>query len=305
PLDMKPQAPGTCMPLNWQATTRGYYNYRNGWKGNDDIVMQINARTRYPLGWGGPDAGTFRLDGFGSSWAVGNTSREVRRYLENVVDTTDGPTLTEDGLGVVLNSSSEKDGSGSLSLDLTALMYNANKPGAPGFETYGGIPVAPTQKPLGSNFRAYAVDYSGKSGAPCLLAIVDRVEGDNNKIWFWQLPAEAQTTMDAHGFTIKQGTANLHALFATPATPKLEAGVLSFKTTKSAGGAAGSTIILSTRAVSAIGTDPKDGHFFLVATLQQGPAPEITVVGTGLDAKVTVGGRVISFDGTKIIIADK
>jgi hypothetical protein len=306
PVGMKPQPPSACMPLHWQATTFGYYNFRNGWKGSDDIVLQVLAKSKTPGGWGGPDAGTFRLDGFGKSWAVGNTGREVRRYLENAVDTTDGPPLTESGLGRVTNKHAEADGSGGLSIDLTNLMYDAVKRGGPGAERYGSIPIPATQTPLGENFRAYAVDYSDKSGAPCLLAIVDRMTGPNGKRWFWQLPSTADTKTDAHGFTITQGAATLRAVFAAPAQPQLEAGRLSFKTKKGAGSAAGSIITLTTRAVTAVGADPKDGVFFLVATLQQeGAAPEIAVEGTGLDAKVTVGKRMVTFDGTKIVITDK
>jgi len=46
--------------------------------------------------------------------------------------------------------------------------------------------------------------------------------------------------------------------------------------------------------------------YFMVATVQDaGVAPPVVKVeGVGLDAKVTVGGRRITFDGEKIVIAD-
>jgi hypothetical protein len=47
-------------------------------------------------------------------------------------------------------------------------------------------------------------------------------------------------------------------------------------------------------------------EFFLVATVQdaQKPAPEGKVAGAGLHARVTAGGRVVTFNGTKVAIAD-
>ena len=29
------------------------------------------------------------------------------------------------------------------------------------------------------------MDYSGKSGAPCLLVVSDRVQGGKDKVWVW------------------------------------------------------------------------------------------------------------------------
>ena len=46
--------------------------------------------------------------------------------------------------------------------------------------------------------------------------------------------------------------------------------------------------------------------FFVVMTLQEGPAPEVKVVkGAGLDAVVHVGDRRIRFDGEQVRIEDR
>jgi hypothetical protein len=39
--------------------------------------------------------------------------------------------------------------------------------------------------------RAIGVDYSGKSGAPCLLAVADKIEGGKSSAWWW--PFTSQT----------------------------------------------------------------------------------------------------------------
>ena len=42
--------------------------------------------------------------------------------------------------------------------------------------------------------------------------------------------------------------------------------------------------------------------FFVVLAFQRGEAPKVTVQGAGLDARVTVGGRTVRFDGKRIVI---
>jgi len=67
--------------------------------------------------------------------------------------------------------------------------------------------------------------------------------------------------------------------------------------TASAGHWAGQKSKVSLDAVFAEGDD----EFFIVATLQQGEPPAVKVEGKGLDAKVRIGGRVVSFDGQKVV----
>jgi hypothetical protein len=45
-------------------------------------------------------------------------------------------------------------------------------------------------------------------------------------------------------------------------------------------------------------------EFLCILTIQQGEAPKVTVEGTGLDAKVTVGGQRVRFDGKRIVFGE-
>jgi hypothetical protein len=309
PLQMKPRPPGEAMPLTWEAPTFGYYGFRNAWKDQNDIVFQVFAKAKGPGGWGGPDAGTFRLMGLGHAWAVGNTGREVRRWLENVVVLTEDADLTESSLGRVTHLRSGADGSGAVSIDLTDLGYkksaDKDKPLGPSYETYGGIRHPPTVKPVVSSLRAVAVDYSGRSGAPCLLALVDRIEGGKSKEWMWQVPNLDAVKTAGNTFTITAGNASLRGTFVSPAPVSLVASRDGRKTTKSAGHMAGKEITLNLSAVTAQGeADPNDGRFFLVATLQRGEPPPVKATGQGLDARVRVGKCQVRFDGGKLLIED-
>jgi len=302
PLDGKPQPPEGIMPLTWEAPTFGYYGFRNTWRGDDDIVFQVFAKQHGPGGWGGADAGTFRLWGLGHPWAVGNTGREVRRWLESVVLLPEDKDLTESGLGRVIHVERGKDGSGAVSVDLTDLFYNHARKEGPWVEIYGGVRHEPKGKPAATALRAVAVDCSGACGAPCLLAIVDKIDGGKSKEWYWHVPNVNAVTTDDKGFTITQGDVTLRATFLAPAKVEVQATREGRKTTKSAGHVAGSTIVLNLSAVIAQGTQPTDGHFFVVATLQKGPAPQVKVSGAGLDARAAVGKRLVRFDGERLLM---
>lgn len=303
PLDMKPQHPGSVMPLTWEAPDRGYYMFRNAWRGGDDIVFQFLGRCRGTHGWGGPDGGTFRLQGLSAVWATGNTGREVRRWLENVVNLPEDPEMRFGSIGRVTYARLDPDGSGAVTYDYTDSCYRNDDKQAPFMEAYGGIMRPGTSRPLATALRAVAIDYSGKCGAPALLAIVDRIEGGKGKEWLWHVVDPDAVKTDERGFTISAGDASLRAVFVAPARPALEVAREGRKTTKSAGHMAGSAITLNIKAVVARNQqDATDGRFFVVATLQKGQPPPVSVTGAGLDARVTVGGRVVRFDGQKIIV---
>jgi hypothetical protein len=303
PMDLRPQPPAACMPLTWEAPDYGHFTFRNGWAGADDVVVQVFAKQKSSGGWGGPDAGTFRILGLGHAWAVGNVGREVRRWLENAVVLPENPDLTESELGEVTHIRTEKDGSGSVSIDLTGLLYEGKAKGLPWRERYGGVRHPGTAKPIGTALRAVAVDFSGRCGAPCLFALADRVEGGKSKEWYWQVPDVKAVTTQPNGFTIRQGNATLRAVFIAPAPVKLEVTREGRSTIKGAGHGGGTMKIqLDLSAVIAQGADPADGRFFVVATLQRGDPPAIAVAGKGLDARATVGKRVVRFDGTRVIV---
>jgi hypothetical protein len=158
-----------------------------------------------------------------------------------------------------------------------------------------------------SALRAFAVDYSGKIGAPCLFVLVDRIRGGKSKLWTWNLGDPAvvpKVAIAGNAFTIPGKAGTLRGTFVAPAPAKIVAKINDGVDQPGHNcGQRDKTPPRKTPTLFAEGGD----DFFLVATIQdlKTPAPELAVAGTGLDARVTVGGRVVSFDGTRVTIAYK
>jgi hypothetical protein len=211
--------------------------------------------------------------------------------------------LTEDetntnACGRLTHAEFGKDGSGSLTVDLADL-YAPQKQYA--YTKYGNCRVASGfANQAITGLRTFAVDYSGRCGAPCLFVLVDRIRGGKSKQWTWMLAEAAQVNAVAirdNTWTLVKGGASLRATFAAPAQPKLGARLhkLELKDFK------GRPLHKEFPLVVAEGGD----DFFVVVTVQPKEAehPVVKITGAGLDSKVTVGGRAVSFDGTKIVIA--
>jgi hypothetical protein len=304
PLDLAPRPPGEILPLAWEAPDLGHYTFRNAWAGADDIVFQVLGRQRPNQGWGGPDAGAVRLLGFGKVWGAGNEEREARRWLESVVNFPGDDRFTLGRPGRVTRAVAGKDGSGAVTIDLTDLYYDKSlKSGLPRFEK-NGFRWEGTAKPLMTAVRSVAVDYSGRCGAPMLLAIADRFEGPGEKVWTWQVPDANAVKAAPGGFTVEQDGASLAATFLAPRPVEIAASAAGVKTTKSAGNRAGSEMTIQVQAVTARAADAEDGRFLVVMTLQRGAAPPVAVSGEGLSATARVGGRTVRFDGRDVSIGD-
>jgi hypothetical protein len=312
PLDMTPRAPKEVMPLTWEAPDFGFYGFRNSWEGTDDIICTAWLRAHTIGGWNGPNAGTFRLFGFGQTWAWGPHDRNRMRWEENVVQLPDNPEINAGALGRLTYLKTEPDGSGSLSMDLNDVYAGATEPKKPQYARYGNFRYAPGFTDTGiSGMRAMAVDYSGLSGAPCLLVLVDRITGGKNKVWTWNLergdgkkiPGDiGNTKVDAKSFTIAKGGASLKGTFVSPAELRLTAETKQLSMKGGAGSSAGKDL---PKPIPGVFAESQDGRFFCIVTLQRGPAPEVQVAGEGLDAVVTVGKRMVKFDGARIIFGVK
>jgi hypothetical protein len=167
------------------------------------------------------------------------------------------------------------------------------------YTMYGNFRYPSGYKDLGIRaVRAMAVDYSGKSGSPCLFVLVDRIRGGGKKLWTWNLgdtAAVPKVAMAGNTFTVPRGAATLRGVFVTPKQVQLKAEVNDVKM-----GGKGEGTSRKIPSLLAQGGD----DFFLVAMVQDTDAapPAVKVEGSGLDAKVTVGGRKIRFDGQKIVI---
>jgi hypothetical protein len=173
----------------------------------------------------------------------------------------------------------DKDGSGVVSMDLGDVYAPAKDDAPP-----SGV----------TGMRSLAFDYSGKSGAPCLMAMVDKIEGNTDKVWLWPLPdgCLSNTVVNGNTFIIRQGDATLKGTFVSPANVKLEA------TSEEVAHQGARMFDKVLNRVKATG----DGSFFVVITVQRGEAPPISTKGAGLDTIVTAGNQTVRFDGRKVVL---
>jgi hypothetical protein len=294
PPSAEPQHPAKTMPLTWEAPDHGYYGFRNSWAGKGDFVLQAHAKAHVTGGWNSPNAGAFRLFGLGQSWNDTSSARDANVWEEGRVMVDD--PVNPRGLGRVTHAAFGADGSGSLTIDMND-PYGA----AAGrlYTLYGNFRNASEFKDLNIRAtRAMAVDYSGKSGAPCLFVLVDRVRGGKNKQWTWNLGDPAvvpKVAIDGSSFTYPKGAGTLRGTFVAPSPAKIRATVFD------APGEGRGTGERKVPLVLAEGGD----DFFLVATVQEAKAtpPEVKADGAGLDATVRVGGQTVRFDGQKVLFS--
>lgn len=289
PLDMKPVHPQEGMPRHWSAGTFGLHIFRSGWEGRDEFVAQVWGKASLIKGWNHPNAGGFQIYGLGRPWTwVDNDPGTIRDTYSVVLLPED--TINDGACGRLVHEKAGPDGSGSLTLDLGDVYA---KP-SPGLYDQMTNRNPDRLQPSGiSGLRAVAFDYSGKSGAPALMALVDKIEGGGKRLWTWQKPVEADHAIAGNTFTIKYPDATMQATFVTPGDAKIEYADDAKKEGKSAKQGFWGT--LHRFKVEA------GGSFFVVATFQRGEPPKVTVEGTGLDATVTVGGQKVRFDGKKIV----
>ncbi len=295
PLDMKPEPPGQRMPLTWEAPGFGYHCFRNGWEGKDEFISQVFLKARLISGWNHPNAGTFAIQGLGREWVIGPTKRVGFREQGPHVLLPDDQ-INEGACGRLTHRQVLPDGSGILTMDLGDVYSSAK-----GGRLYDGnlLRIARRLQPSGiTGLRAFAFDYSGQSGAPLLLALVDKIDGGKRRIWQWTLPEGAigATKVTENGFTIDYGDASMNLTFVHPVKPSVRAGA-----DQAHIGLLGDDHRSFEGVIPRVQATGND-HFFAVATFQRGPAPAVKVEGAGLDATVTVGNQRIRFDGTKIVL---
>jgi hypothetical protein len=211
----------------------------------------------------------------------------------------------------------EPDGSGVIAFDLNDI-YASTAADSKGrrqrlYEPYGNVRLPWALRDSGiTGMRSIALDFSGKSGAPCLMAVVDKVSGGKSKVWTWQIDhagkrrkneptALDQTTVEGNTFTVaRPDGATLFATLVAPESVKLEAKLLQTTMRGGAGSSAGKTLEKPIYGVFATG----GGEFFCIATIGRGTPPEIRVQGKGLDARVAVGRQTVRFDGRKIVLGN-
>lgn len=219
------QEPNSIWPRTVVDTRQGAALFRNTFHGADDIVLGVYAKQfGFSHIHAANDAGSWRLLGLDGGWSVGGGEAKKNAAYQSVVVMRSpnvppigvpldmplpagyqDPVEGTQGTGKLTGFAVRGDGSGSVVMDLTANMR---------------IPVAS---------RAVAVDYSGLSGAPAVVAFRDRYEAAQEQAWDWTMCIEntdsVQLEPARNGFTVTAPTgATLVVRFAPGA--KLEFAVM-------------------------------------------------------------------------------
>ena len=329
PLD--PPVATNALPLAWRADDHGWCGFRN----QGDFVTQVALR-RGPTG--GEGAGGFRIRGFGQEWAPGGN---VMRLFENVVQLPEDD-LNADGRARLVSYRAEPDGSGCVVMDLGDVYA---KPSRDLYERHGSVRVAPNLKPSGiRGTRAFAVDYSGKSGAPCLVVIRDRIEGAKRTLWSWPAvyeqvvlgsvrqwapegkPYEAFTQDELRELARKPAkrpaAPSEDSIGASDVQPLIDGNTFTIQ--KGDATLRGTLVRPAQAALSGEALErytlgakhtlvrytsrgviaPGAGDFLAVITIGKGEAPAVKATGSETDPRITVGRRTIRLAGDGVALGD-
>jgi hypothetical protein len=259
------------------------YVFRNRWKNADDCFVIFEGKgEQFRAGWNDALAGTFRLYGLGTWWALHSKhSRGLPRGVHNVV------LLPDDNIQTNLAGTESffavrKDGSATVTVDMDDVYLGPRKRRGSVVDWTGKV-QRNRVKDLGiRGCRAMAVDFSGKAGCPAVVAMVDRITGAGGKVWQMHLPEGVKGSADGRTFTLSKGGATLKATFVAPR--KVDVKVLG-RTVKAAAGKG-------------------DDGFLVVMTLQKGDAPAVRFDGHLLKTPVAVGGLRVRFDGRRLLLGD-
>ncbi len=195
---------GESLPRLWQATSDGWFAYRNRFKDSDDFVVQIFAKERLAHKWNRENAGAVRISGLGQQWMVGPANHEILREFESV------PFYAGEwwpnGRGKVESVKYDKEEQQLfVSINLDELY---KLPKLEDFiDTYeGSLTPAGILTDQGIQARRIiAVDYSGKSGLPCLVVIYDEFKNAKaDHEWVYQIESRQEgygkwAIVDANG----------------------------------------------------------------------------------------------------------
>ncbi|MGD0899227.1 MAG: hypothetical protein ABR915_15430 [Thermoguttaceae bacterium] len=317
PLDLPEENPAKRLPAVTVDRQRGGYVFRNRWRDGDDCVVSILANAnlyddgRYESSWAATDTGDFRIQGLGVDWAVRGTgfghAKKINwrtlpnhRMYQNVVQLSED---TFDGVAPAgeTHFAPRPDGSGVVSLNMDHV-YSGKEPGPKGEVRLP--PLGRRRKFDGYDLgirglRSLAVDFSGACGTPCLVAVADKIDGSaGNNRWEFCTPQEHAVTVESNGFVVKAANgATLKATIAAPAAAEIATKpmVLTHEIQCVPGRHANADF---KRTIVAV---PGGGFFFVVMTVQQGPAPEVKIDRSGPRPKAIVGKQTVSFDGEKIV----
>jgi hypothetical protein len=283
PFDVEPEVPSKSLPWVAPDPSGGHWIFRKPWQDGKDSLLVLHLCSELWHGCHYERSGKIfdmQLFALGKQW-VGDRNLDEKPGAGAALPTVGIPGASNTVLGPkTLSWSATPDGKAVLALDMESVFMQQLEKGA---SPPAGQKTAAYRRfgkfiDYGVRAKRYmAVDFSGASGAPVLLVLIDQTQGAKDLVWNMKLAKEAgAATVNANAVTVGDPAgANLKCTFVAPKAPKL------------------------TGAIRAIGGD----DYYAIITVQNGAAPAIKVEGEGLSAKVSVGGQTVRFDGEKIELA--
>lgn len=347
-VDVRSRDPGEIMPKAFVDEAMQGYIFRSGWAGGRNCWVMLDGQARSVM----PPvtAMNFHLSGLGAraydpvTWIVGRRAFTIGKWYANsnrfdsgqhcapgILRFVDGEwDIFPSGPPKRVHFASQPDGSGCVTL--LADQFQRGKLMRNFFTLTTPHEIPAEQKPLGiRHLRALGVDYSGKSGAPCLVALVDKVSGAERFSKFQQmnvgtgksfpelkLPEEGRPwpypQRDAEKNLVNQPALIVEEgpeLLALPG-PALTVGLAAdgkAEPPKATMRISYLTPQLLSLAPRGMYHRPEGGiiiatggeEFFAVITIQEADAPSVRVQGQGLGAEAMVGQQTVRFDGQKVI----
>ena len=282
PFGVEPKHPDEIVSRYPVDKRRGSYGFWSGVKKGGFISTLFCRKSDPPhISRGDPRGGYFSLRGLGRTWITVGSGGKGERF-ENIVEVAG---TGADGNGKMLYYEPGEDGSGLAGVDMSNV-YSA------------GADVKVTAQ------RHYAADYSGKSGAPALIAVVDRIQGGGKKTWTLFTGTHEFEVVNDKEFVVyaaapgrdgvREDQRNLRGRVVSPADAKVVA--------PEGMGAGRKEQHVPSRVLN-IKTGEASPEFFVVMTVQRSGTPKFGVEGEGLAAKVRIGSQTVSFSGEKIVLA--
>jgi len=264
PADVQPRNPAEVFGLDFADASAGVAVFRNRFRDENDVVCTLCACSRRPRGCHrGPDTNTFRLTGLGSMFVTGG-GRTVHTAGQTNLFPGPPPARGTGGLGALARLAFTPDGGGSALVTGSCMGTEDHR-------------------------RLFAVDYSGRCGAPALL--VSAETSANGRLWRLNTPEFNAVVFDGNRFTIAGPTAStLVGTVLQPARPAFRTGAV-----ERGGGMehAGFPYRGKKYAENIFLEFDCDRRVLVVMTIQKDAAPPLTGSGTATAADLVVGGRTV------------
>ena len=327
PFDVEPKHPSESFRWIAPDINKGHFIVRPTWKDSDDILLVMNLLSDTLRGCHYERIGPHlhhELHGLGTQWLDGPYMVQVSpkpdaRNIHHGASITGyrEPANRVAVLDMDLSRAYLQEIPESLRKDEARLAAYAKRENV-------SVRNLPSFEPMLDHGitaqRHMLIDCSGESGAPLLIALVDRVQvpeaiAEKHREAVKQEEQKASKPLPPglreklglkEGDVVKRSTGpaglTIWRLPVSGKAGKVEVDGNRFTVAADdatmTGILAGPQAFDASRSLTAWG----DGDYFVVFTLQRDKAPEIKVRGEGLDAVITVGKRTIRFDGKTLML---